>query len=94
MTERQLKRQIGRITKRIQALEDRKDNLSVHGYWDLGYHKGKLAVMEDWLDDRVDLVEQIFADLFSKVSFDGHNVSVWKNDLIEVAKKYGVDYKE
>jgi hypothetical protein len=50
MTERQLKRQIERIKKRIQDLEDRKDKLSVHGYWDLGYHKGKLAVMEDWLD--------------------------------------------
>lgn len=51
MTERQLNRQIERIKKRIQDLEDRKDRLSVHGYWDLGYYIGKLAVMEDWLDD-------------------------------------------
>ena len=50
MTERQLNRQIERIKKRIQDLEDRKDKLSVHGYWDLGYYKGKLSVMEDWLD--------------------------------------------
>ena len=50
MTECQLKRQIERIKKRVQDLEERKDKLSVHGYWDLGYYKGKLAVMEDWLD--------------------------------------------
>jgi hypothetical protein len=36
-------------------------------------------------------VEQIFTDLFGKVGFDGHNVSIFKNELIEVAKKYGVD---
>ena len=50
MNERQLSRQIERLKKRIQDLEDRKDSLSVHGYWDLGYYKGQLAVMEDWLD--------------------------------------------
>ena len=50
MTEHQLKRQIERIKKRIQNYEERKENLSVHGYWDFGYYRGKLAVMEDWLD--------------------------------------------
>ena len=94
MNEKDLKRQIERLKPRIQDLEERKEKLSVHGYWDLGYYTGKLVVMEDWLDDKADLAERIFADLFSKVSFDGHNVSVWKTDLIEVAKKYGVEYKE
>lgn len=50
MTEHQLKRQIERIKKRIQDYEERKETLSVYGYWDLGYYIGKLAVMEDWLD--------------------------------------------
>ena len=50
MTERQLRRQIERLKKQIQSYEERKENLSVHGYWDLGYFQGKLAVMEDWLD--------------------------------------------
>ena len=50
MTERQLRRQIERLKKQIQGYEERKENLSVHGYWDLGYFQGKLAVMEDWLD--------------------------------------------
>ena len=34
--------------------------------------------------------DRIFKDLFSKVGFDGHNVSIFKNELIEIAKKYGV----
>ena len=34
--------------------------------------------------------DHIFKDLFSKIGFDGHNVSIFKNDLIEIAKKYGV----
>ena len=34
--------------------------------------------------------DHIFKDLFSKVGFDGHNVSIFKNELIEIAKKYGV----
>lgn len=47
--------------------------------YDEGYEAGKQAA-----------VEQIFEDLFNKVGFDGHNVSIFKNELIEVAKKYGV----
>lgn len=54
MNERQLKRQIERIKKRIQDYEERKENLSVHGYWSLGYYQGQLAVMEDWLDDIIE----------------------------------------
>lgn len=50
MNEQQLKRQIGRIRKRIQEYEEKKETLSVHGHWSLGYYQGKLAVMEDWLD--------------------------------------------
>lgn len=50
MDEHQLRRQIERIKERIQDYESRKERLSVHGYWDLGYCKGKLTVMEDWLD--------------------------------------------
>lgn len=35
--------------------------------------------------------EKIFTDLFAEVGFDGHNVVIYKNDLIEIAKKYGVE---
>ncbi len=47
---RQLKRQIERIRKRIQEYEEKKETLSVHGYWSLGYYQGKLSALEDWLD--------------------------------------------
>lgn len=35
--------------------------------------------------------EKIFADIFAKVGFDGHNVSIYKNELIEIAKNYGIE---
>ena len=50
MNERNLKRQIERIRKRIQEYEEKKEILSIHGHWSLGYYQGKLIVMEDWLD--------------------------------------------
>lgn len=51
MTEHQLERSISRIKKQIADLESREKNLSIHGHWDLGYYKGKLSVLEDWLDN-------------------------------------------
>ena len=50
MTEKQIKRQIERIRKRIQEYEEKKETLSVHGYWSLGYYQGKLSALEDLLD--------------------------------------------
>ena len=50
MTEQQLKRQIERIRKRIKEYEEKKETLSVFGYWSLGYDHGKLSALEDWLD--------------------------------------------
>lgn len=43
-----------------------------------GYHK------ED------DIAKEIFEKLYENIKFDGHTVSVWKNDLIEAAKEYGI----
>lgn len=50
MREQQLKRQIERIRKRIQEYKEKKEALSVYGYWSLGYYHGKLSALEDWLD--------------------------------------------
>lgn len=50
MNELRLKRQIERTRKRIKEYEDKKETLSIHGYWSLGYYRGKLTVLEDWLD--------------------------------------------
>jgi hypothetical protein len=51
MTKERLECQIKRTKDRIKELEDNQKNLSRHGYWSLGYFKGRLTVLEDWLDD-------------------------------------------
>lgn len=50
MTEKELQRKINRAKLKLANLEERKDNLSKFGYWDMGYLQGKIAVLEDWLD--------------------------------------------
>lgn len=35
-----------RAEKRVNELKSGKDNLSAHGYWDLGYYEGKVAEIE------------------------------------------------
>jgi hypothetical protein len=37
------------------------------------------------------LAREIFERLHAHCKYDGHTVSVWKNDLISIAKEYGVD---
>lgn len=51
MTKERLEHQIKRTKNQIKELEDKQERLSKHGYWDLGYWKGRLTVLEDWLDD-------------------------------------------
>lgn len=46
-----LQRQIKKAKARVEELEARKDKLSPNGYWELGYFKGRLNVLEDWLDE-------------------------------------------
>ena len=36
------------------------------------------------------IAKEIFEKLYANIKFDGHTVSVWKNDLIEAAKDYGI----
>ena len=99
MDKRQIQRQIERTKKHIADYEARKDNLSVHGYWSFGYYQGKLTAMEDALDDieEAELIvaqetaEKIFADIFAKIGYDGHNISIYKNELIKIAKNYGIE---
>jgi hypothetical protein len=43
---------------------------------------------------RGEVAEEIFKKLKSRVGFDGHNISVWKCDLVEIAKEYGVNFDE
>lgn len=46
--------------------------------YDIGYRKA------------TDVAKEIFEKLYANIKFDGHTVSVWKNDLIEAAKEYGI----
>ena len=103
MNEHQLKRQIERLKKQIQDFEERKEKLSIHGFWDLGYYKGKLTVMEDWLDsiqedgtvEQADpnTVEQIFADLeeYHAVGNYSEFYVLTTESVEKLKKKYGVN---
>ena len=99
MDKRQIERQIERTKKHIADYEARKDNLSVHGYWSFGYYQGKLTAMEDALDNieeaeliaTHEIAEKIFADIFARAAFDGHGVNITKNNVIEIAKNYGIE---
>lgn len=44
-------RSIERLKPRIEKLENNKENLTVHGYQDLGYFRGRLSALEDVADD-------------------------------------------
>lgn len=46
-----VKRRIKRITIQLKPLEDRTEHLSKYGYWDVGFLKGQLSMLEDLLDD-------------------------------------------
>lgn len=38
-----------------------------------------------------DIAKEIFERLHQHIKFDGHTVSIWKNDLLCIAKEYGVN---
>lgn len=51
LTIRQIERKLELAKKRLAPLLDREEQLSKHGYWDIGYLKGQISVLEDWLDE-------------------------------------------
>lgn len=58
MTKARLEHRIERTKRKIDALESIEDRLSEHGKWSLGYWKGILSVLEEWLDDLNEMEEQ------------------------------------
>lgn len=52
--ERQLKRDI----EKELDLDSRKKNLSVHGYWSLGYHGAKVQLYQDVIDDLKEIIDK------------------------------------
>lgn len=51
LTIKQIERRLELAKKRLDPLLDREEHLSKHGYWDIGYLKGQISVLEDWLDE-------------------------------------------
>lgn len=50
-------RQMERCRIKENNLEARKANLSVHGYWDLGYFGGKTSLYDQVIGDLKDLLD-------------------------------------
>ena len=52
-----IKHRIERCSKRIEEYAKQKENLSIHGYWSLGYFEGRKSVLEEILDELNELEE-------------------------------------
>lgn len=55
---KRLDRSVSKNDVYIKDLESRKDNLSVHGHWDLGYHIGNKAAKQDVIDMLDEVLEK------------------------------------
>ena len=51
VTKEGIQRSINRAKQELKRLQERKEDLSKYGYEEMGYFKGRLAVLEDWLDE-------------------------------------------
>ena len=47
-----------RVSQRKRQYEGNEQNYTYHGGWDMGYHQGKLTMLEDLLDELNDLLEE------------------------------------
>ena len=54
LTVKQIERKLDLAKKRLAPLLVREEHLSKHGYWDIGYLKGQISVLEEWLDELKD----------------------------------------
>ena len=49
LTEKDIERKINLLEERLSRLLQRQEYLSNHGYWEVGYLKGRISALEDWL---------------------------------------------
>lgn len=56
---RKYERQAERCYTKESLMGQKKDRLSVHGYWDLGYFGGRATLYEDVVDDLKELLDEI-----------------------------------
>jgi hypothetical protein len=50
-------REESRVSQGKLQYEGNEQNYTYHGGWDMGYHQGKLTMLEDLLDELNDLLE-------------------------------------
>ena len=46
-----IQRKLELAKRRLNPLLEREEHLSKHGFWEIGYLKGQISVLEDWLDE-------------------------------------------
>ena len=51
MDERRIRRSLDRARKKLATLAAKQANLSVYGHWEVGYLRGRISTLEDWLDE-------------------------------------------
>lgn len=52
---RKYERSIERAKKQVAMLEEKKQRLSVHGGWALGYQQARITYLENVIDDLLEL---------------------------------------
>lgn len=52
------------------------------------------AVLEERAEEKAEVAREIFERLHAHRKFDGHTVSVWLDDLVCIAKEYGIDLEQ
>jgi len=53
-----IERSIERNNEKIKDYELRKDKLSIHGYWSLGYYQGINSELENLLDELKEMLNE------------------------------------
>ena len=51
VTAARIHRRIIRLKIQLNKLLEREEHLSKYGHWEIGYLKGQISVLEDWLDE-------------------------------------------
>lgn len=60
----------------------------------------RIIARDEWVAEKLiekgyrkeqDVATEIFNKIKSKIGFDGHSISVWKCDLVEIAKDYNIE---
>lgn len=67
------------------------DGPNTHGIcWRSYYERLAETIYNAGYRKEDDIAKEIFEKLYANIKFNGHTVSVWKNNLIEAAKEYGI----